>query len=117
MKTVQEFLAEGTSKIHKEFEKMVTDDYQKREPSGRGPKSNVADSIEVYRNNRDGTIVISALFKNTNEKSAIKWLTNHIKSTLSKFKVNDKDVKYDSWQDGDYADDWVQASADIKDIK
>lgn len=89
-------------KILNELMELKTDDYQNRD--GEYPKANIPDSIDVFESKN--TVIVTAYFKNTEEHIAIEWLKNK----LSKYKVS----KIEAYQTGDYQDDWVDATAEIK---
>lgn len=85
---------------------LATRDYQHRD--GDYPRSNVADSINVYER-QDGTFEIEADFKNTSESTAKRWIEKFVEQhNLTIIKAAD------SCQDGDYHDDWVRAWVVVK---
>lgn len=88
-------------KLEEKLKELETDDYQGRR--GSYPKANVADDIRV----NDKTVTCE--FKNTTEESARKWLKNFLegKGFVIKGKV-------ESYQSGDYHDDWVTAYATVE---
>lgn len=79
---------------------LVTDDYQNRR--GNYPKDGVADTIQYWDNN------LSFEFKNTDERSAERW----VKNFLSGKNLSPKKIKAE--QTGDYQDDWVTVTANFK---
>ncbi len=89
---------------------LATDDFQHRD--GNYPKANIPDSIEIWETERihtnsDGEprpeFGIQASFKNTTQDAAERWLEKWCKQ-------NDIPIHaVESWQDGDYQDDWVCA--------
>ena len=85
---------------------LATTDYQHRR--GDFPKSNVANSINVYQR-QDDTFEIEADFKNTSEESAKHWIEHFVEQhDLIIIK------SADACQDGDYQDDWVRAWVYVK---
>lgn len=80
---------------------LETQDYQNR--NGDYPKSGIADTVEVYEENQ--FIAIEGSFKNTSEETAMKWMKNYVSN--AGYTVE----KTTAFQDGDYADDWVNATA------
>ena len=89
---------------------LATNDFQHR--NGKYPKANIPDSIEIWETERIHTndagepcpeFGIQASFKNTTQDAAERWLEKWCKQ-------NDIPIRaVESWQDGDYHDDWVCA--------
>lgn len=79
---------------------LATDDYQNRR--GNYPKDGVADTIQYWDHN------LSFEFKNTDERSAERW----VKNFLSGKNLSPKKIKAE--QTGDYQDDWVTVTANFK---
>ena len=90
--------------VYSELKKLETDDYQKR--GGSYPRSGVADSIRV---NGD---TLEFEFKNTSTRSASSWAYDFL--TRKGFYV-DRDY-VESYQSGDYGDDWVTTYVALKGI-
>lgn len=80
---------------------LETDDYQKR--GGNYPASGIPDTIDVYKDS-DRQYSIAAEFKNTPENKAKSFMLN-----LAKKKGLTVVGSPESWQNGDYVDDWVTA--------
>lgn len=85
-------------KLEAWLKSVITDDYQNR--GGNYPRSGVPDSLDSWKGNE-----LTATFKNTDERTAKAWLERFCKQSGFPPK------KLDTWQDGDYRDDWVGASA------
>lgn len=85
---------------------MATNDYQKR--GGNYPRSGVPDYISVA--DYHDQIKLTAEFKNTSEGVAENWLRNHVQSVAGK--IANSGV-YETWQSGDYKDDWVTVTATL----
>ena len=83
---------------------IATDDYQNR--NGAYPKPGIPDMIDV--NIQEGKFIFEISFKDTTESNAKFWVTNFVKD--HKLKVNN----IESWQDGDYQDDWVMVYAETE---
>lgn len=96
-----------TSKNIEVLKNMATSDYQNRR--GNYPRSDVPDAIYVYVDDKNLTLNFS--FKNTSEKVAEKWLRQHLM-----VKVGDVSTKadYQTYQSGDYTDDWVTSEVTFK---
>lgn len=86
--------------VREELAKLATSDYQGRE--GNYPRADVPDSISVNGNS------VSADFKNTTETTARKWLKRYLEGKGFRIKG-----EVESFQDGDYQDDWVVAYATV----
>lgn len=86
---------------------LETSDYQNRR--GNYPSSNVPDCIDVYQDQT--SLTVRAIFKNTSEKVAEKWLRQHLM-----VKVGDVSTKadYQTYQSGNYQDDWVTSEVTFK---
>ena len=102
MKRYVKSSSEQQNYLYEKLKSLATDDYQNRD--GDYPRSNVADTVAV------SPAYISCEFKNTSENSAARWLESFL--SRNGVKVNIKDI--DTWQDGDYEDDWVIASWECK---
>ena len=79
-------------------------DFQNR--NGNYPRSGVPDTI--YASDTD----ISFSFKNTSQSAAERWVRSYL--SQNGFTVAPENVK--SYQPGDYDDDWVDVSVNIKNI-
>lgn len=93
-----------TREIIERLKKLETDDYQ-----GRGdnyPRSGVADSIRLNGND------LEFEFKNTSTGSASNWVYNFL--TRKGFYVDNDYIE--SYQSGDYGDDWVTTYVGLKGI-
>lgn len=96
--TVKERLMQRKASI--DLNQFATDDYQNR--GGDYPRAGKPDTISVYKN----TLEFS--FKNTSEADGKEWVEKFARR-------NDLPVeKIDSWQDGEYQDDWIIVSLKIK---
>jgi hypothetical protein len=83
-----------------DLNQFVTDDYQNRR--GDYPAAGKPVSIEAYENTLDFS------FKNTSEQMGRKWVERFAKQ-------HDLPIEsIDSWQDGDYQDDWIVVSLAVK---
>jgi len=78
----------------KALQTLATEDFQKREESGRPPRSNIPDDIQVY-----GKEVFLS-FKNTTPADGKAWA----KRFLEGYKIKDMKVS----QTGDYTNDWIE---------
>ena len=91
---------------------MSTRDYQhrfdERGASIARVKNNMPDMLEIVEND-DGSVHILGTFKWTSEETAIKWLEDFADKHDLKMVA-----KPCAWQDGDYDNDWVQASMDVQ---
>jgi hypothetical protein len=79
-------------------------DFQNR--NGNYPRSGIPDTIYASDTH------ISFSFKNTNQSAAERWVRNYL--SQKGFTVAPENVK--SYQSGDYDDDWVEVSVNIKNI-
>ena len=77
---------------------LATNDYQNRR--GQYPTAGVPDTIDVFE--RNSKIFIEFSFKNTSEISADRWVRNYLKN-----KIGVDPINIDTYQDGDYQNDWV----------
>jgi len=77
-----------------------TDDFQKRERTGSAPKRNIPDTIDAYGDELNGAVRFS--FKNTSEKVGLQYVRDFAKTH------NLIIGKLDSYQTGDYHDDWIE---------
>ena len=77
---------------------LATNDYQNRR--GQYPTGGVPDTIDVFE--RNSKIFIAFSFKNTSEISADRWVRNYLKN-----KIGVDPINIDTYQDGDYQNDWV----------
>ena len=84
-----------------------TRDFQNRK--GAYPKSYIPDSVQVQYFEDTDEYMFLTTFKNTPESDAKVWLENYIKELG--LTINSA---LDSWQDGDYDNDWVCASCRVK---
>ena len=77
---------------------LATNDYQNRR--GQYPASDVPDTINVFEH--DNKIFIEFSFKNTSEFFADRWVCNYLKNKFDvyPFKIN-------TYQNGNYQNDWV----------
>ena len=77
---------------------LATEDYQNRK--GQYQASDVPDTINVFEH--DNKIFVEFSFKNTSEFFADKWVCNYLRNKIDvyPFKIN-------TYQDGDYQNDWV----------
>lgn len=89
-----------------------TEDYQNRD--GSYPKSDIPVSLNVYESNH--YVFIEASFKNTNESIGKKWMENFLKNKFQN-KYDSIYIELDSWQEGDYQNDWIGVQAKIVDKK
>ena len=81
---------------------LATNDYQNRR--GQYPTGGVPDIIDVFE--RNGKVFIEFSFKNTSEISADRWVRNYLKN-----KIGVDPFNVDTYQDGDYQNDWVVTQA------
>ena len=81
---------------------LATNDYQNRR--GQYPTGGVPDTIDVFE--RNSKIFIAFSFKNTSEISADRWVRNYLKN-----KIGVDPINIDTYQDGDYQNDWVVSQA------
>ena len=81
---------------------LATNDYQNRR--GQYPTGGVPDTIDVFE--RNGKVFIEFSFKNTSEISADRWVRNYLKN-----KIGVDPINIDTYQDGDYQNDWVISQA------
>lgn len=88
-------------KLEEKLKELATDDYQGR--GGSYPKANVPDDIRVNGK------TVTCEFKNTTEESARKWLKNFLEGKGFVIKA-----EVESFQSGDYHDDWVTAYANVE---
>ena len=91
-------------KFEQELAKLASEDYQGR--GGNYPRPNKPDTITV------NGATISAEFKNTTEGSAAAWLKNHVENLGFRVKG-----KVETFQSGDYQDDWVTAYLTVSGFK
>lgn len=84
---------------------LETDDFQNRK--GDYPKSDIPDTISTSE--EGSKFIVELSFKNTSEKDALKW---SLKYLIKKGFVIDSSETY---QDGDFEDDWVMVVVYIKD--
>ena len=92
--------------LYDQLKTLQTRDYQNR--GGNYPESDVPDSINIMTGKNNDECFVDADFKNTDEKTASRWLQKYLEE--KGFKVSSITTQ----QDGDYADDWVSARALIK---
>lgn len=94
---------------------LATNDYQGRK--GSYPASGRPDSIDVYSDikNPDKPIVeLVFAFKNTSQSTAERWVENNVVSSISnKAKGVKLDTTLNSYQTGDYKDDWVDVNLKV----
>ena len=81
---------------------LATNDYQNRR--GQYPTGGVPDTIDVFE--RNSKVFIAFSFKNTSEISADRWVRNYLKN-----KIGIDPINIDTYQDGDYQNDWVVSQA------
>ena len=81
---------------------LATNDYQNRR--GQYPTGGVPDTIDVFE--RNSKVFIAFSFKNTSEISADRWVRNYLKN-----KIGVDPINIDTYQDGDYQNDWVVSQA------
>ena len=81
---------------------LATEDYQNRRD--QYPTSGVPDTINVFE--YDNKIFVEFSFKNTSEISADRWVRNYLKN-----KIGVDPINIDTYQDGDYQNDWVVSQA------
>ena len=81
---------------------LATEDYQNRR--GQYPTGGVPDTIDVFE--RNSKVFIAFSFKNTSEISADRWVRNYLKN-----KIGVDPINIDTYQDGDYQNDWVVSQA------
>ena len=81
---------------------LATNDYQNRR--GQYPTGGVPDTIDVFE--RNSKVFIAFSFKNTSEISADRWVRNYLKN-----KIGVDPFNVDTYQDGDYQNDWVVSRA------
>ena len=81
---------------------LATNDYQNRR--GQYPTGGVPDTIDVFE--RNSKVFIAFSFKNTSEISADRWVRNYLKN-----KIGVDPFNVDTYQDGDYQNDWVVSQA------
>ena len=81
---------------------LATNDYQNRR--GQYPTGGVPDTIDVFE--RNSKVFIAFNFKNTSEISADRWVRNYLKN-----KIGVDPINIDTYQDGDYQNDWVVSQA------
>ena len=81
---------------------LATNDYQNRR--GQYPTGGVPDTIDVFE--RNSKVFIAFSFKNTSEISADRWVRNYLKN-----KIGVDPFNVDTYQDGDYQNDWVVTQA------
>ena len=81
---------------------LATNDYQNRR--GQYPTGGVPDTIDVFE--RNSKVFIAFSFKNTSEISADRWVRNYLKN-----KIGVNPINIDTYQDGDYQNDWVVSQA------
>ena len=81
---------------------LATNDYQNRR--GQYPTGGVPDTIDVFE--RSSKVFIAFSFKNTSEISADRWVRNYLKN-----KIGVDPINIDTYQDGDYQNDWVVSQA------
>ena len=81
---------------------LATNDYQNRR--GQYPTGEVPDTINVFE--RNSKVFIAFSFKNTSEISADRWVRNYLKN-----KIGVDPINIDTYQDGDYQNDWVVSQA------
>ena len=81
---------------------LATNDYQNRR--GQYPTGGVPDTIDVFE--RNSKVFIAFSFKNTSEISADRWVRNYLKN-----KIGVDPINIDTYQDGDYQNDWIVSQA------
>ena len=81
---------------------LATNDYQNRR--GQYPTGGVPDTINVFE--RNSKVFIAFSFKNTSEISADRWVRNYLKN-----KIGVDPINIDTYQDGDYQNDWIVSQA------
>ena len=81
---------------------LATNDYQNRR--GQYPTGGIPDTIDVFE--RNSKVFIAFSFKNTSEISADRWVRNYLKN-----KIGVDPINIDTYQDGDYQNDWVVSQA------
>ena len=81
---------------------LATNNYQNRR--GQYPTGGVPDTIDVFE--RNSKVFIAFSFKNTSEISADRWVRNYLKN-----KIGVDPINIDTYQDGDYQNDWVVSQA------
>ena len=81
---------------------LATNDYRNRR--GQYPTGGVPDTIDVFE--RNSKVFIAFSFKNTSEISADRWVRNYLKN-----KIGIDPINIDTYQDGDYQNDWVVSQA------
>ena len=81
---------------------LATNDYQNRR--GQYPTGGVPDTIDIFE--RNSKVFIEFSFKNTSEISADRWVRNYLKN-----KIGVDPINIDTYQDGDYQNDWVVSQA------
>jgi len=94
------------SEVAERLKGLATDDYQKR--VGDYPRSGIPTSIQVWEENR--SISVEAMFKNTSEKTADRWMRRFLSGKVGE---PAKNAKYQAYQSGDYHDDWVTCVAEF----
>ena len=92
--------------IYEELKVFITDDYQNR--NGNYPESDEPDTINIYNSNLNNAS-IELSFKNTSESSAKRWLYKFLRS--KGFNLDEDDIN--TYQDGEYHNDWVIASCKL----
>lgn len=99
-------------KIENLFEKLNSEDYQNR--GGDYPKSDVPVSINCSENKEDIEVEIS--FKSTTMENANSWVESSDEyNLLQNFaKENGYSVEVNSYQDGDYENDWIATIIKLK---
>lgn len=96
------------TKLGKHLKAFETRDYQNRK--GNYPKENVTDSITFEDDSSKKQMTLSFDFKNTTEKNAKQWVIDF----LEKNSISKNSYIIESYQDGDYENDWVIVKAKFK---
>lgn len=98
-------------KIKLALKNLATNDYQKR--GGNFPQSGIPDTIAVFE--QRGGVYVRAHFKNTTESGAQQWLERKIRQTVAPgASSTDLSAEFETYQDGDYTNDWVVAAVTIE---
>ena len=98
--------------LNNRLQKLQNYDFQNRK--GNYPKSDIPDSISVHIYSE--RTVIEFLFKNTSEDTASNFAKRFMAKNSDVIKLPKKlKVDFNTYQDGDYQDDWVICNCVIKD--
>jgi len=105
-----------TSKIWvKDMISRETEDYQNR--GGSYPKHSVPVSINTNSNKNNDGFEMEFSFKSTSEDVAKRWVDRKFIPQIESHNENDNlNISVNTYQDGDYDDDWVSVIVKVQDL-